>query len=143
MKIEHRGVDITDIPYFDSITVTPSGVELVESSYDDEARQTLTIVQLTELRNALSAALDHARAMDYPALRQGSIREPRTWKAGDPEPDGVTEVEDKDHDHWVRRAGGQWQEAATLAVMPWSYVLTEWGPVTEATYSRAVSEVTS
>lgn len=144
MKIEHRGVDITDVPYFDSITVTPGGVELIAVSYDNEVRRTLTIAALTELRDVLSAALEHAASLrrgadQEPDPEPSTVKEPRTWKIGDFEPAGVTGVEDKDGDHWVRLAGGRWRETVSLAVMPWPELLTEWGPVTEATYSRATS----
>lgn len=37
------------------------------------------------------------------------VRQPEIWEEGDPEPQDVTRVVDRDDDVWTRREDGQWE----------------------------------
>ena len=57
--------------------------------------------------------------------------EPRVFRAGDPEPDGVRAVLDADSDVWQRRQGG-WPWVLNDEVpMTWDELLHTYGPVVE------------
>lgn len=110
MKIENRGIEITDVPGITRITTGPS-------PYDDgttgahirlmETELYLEAGPLAELIEALQAA--HAALTATPA---GPGREPKTrvFSAGDsiPIPTGVMAVEDSDGDLWHRNFDGLW-----------------------------------
>lgn len=55
---------------------------------------------------------------------------PRTWKAGDPEPEDVEQIQDRDGDVWTRRADGWWSSPETRE-MTWEHIARKWSPLTE------------
>ena len=94
-------VEITDIPYFDKITVDDGHIGLICEN-EDPFYATPELV--TELIEALRAAVQHATGVtpvpDKPL---------RTFREYDPEPDPeVRSVRDGDGDLWTRSDHGTW-----------------------------------
>lgn len=122
MKIEQRGVVITEVPYFGSITVdSPDSIRLDGDSYPIEG--------VTALRDALTEALKQAAQMS------GSLNvrllSPGVWNSGDPEPTDITEVRDRDGDVW-ERDGAEWWLRGGSDRHPWSFIVSTYGPLVAA-----------
>lgn len=60
------------------------------------------------------------------------VRIRRVWNAGDPEPEGVLSVRDKDGDRWVSPTGdGPWRIVGASDEAFWHELVETWGPLTE------------
>lgn len=133
MKIEHRGIRITDLPGDFTIDVAmghrSDGPEITFDSPLMNTELGISIDGAVAIRDALSVLIDHARTMTGVT---SPTREPRTWNAGDPEPAGVTKVEDVDGDPWLRRADGKWYLGEYGATPnDWRQLVTDLAPLTE------------
>lgn len=80
---------------------------------------------LDDLRRVIAAELEAAQHAEIQAPA-----EPRVWQAGDPEPDGVIHVEDRDGDIWTRRTDGSWSSPETREFL-WEHIARKWAPLTE------------
>jgi hypothetical protein len=56
--------------------------------------------------------------------------EPRVWNAGDPEPEGVEQISDRDGDIWDRGTDGWWHSPETRDYR-WEHIARKWSPLTE------------
>jgi hypothetical protein len=56
--------------------------------------------------------------------------EPRVWNAGDPEPEGVEQISDRDGDIWDRGTDGWWHSPETRDCR-WEHIARKWSPLTE------------
>jgi chromosome segregation ATPase len=89
--------------------------------------------ELVQALNKLSAAnytIARLRATHTEAEVAGERckRHPRVWKAGDPEPLGVSRVQDDDGDQWVNTGNGWVMSGDGRA---WCGVAMRYGPLTE------------
>lgn len=138
MNVINNGVTINEIPHFERIMVSDDAITLD----DGESAEVYTISAITELRDALSLAIEHAERM---TVTYTPKRKPRVWEDGDPEPEGVTKVRDRDDQPgyaWHRRPNGSgWKHLAddwsyladdeSMDSQRWEYVVSSYGPLTE------------
>jgi hypothetical protein len=61
--------------------------------------------------------------------------EPRVWNAGDPEPEGVEQISDRDGDIWDRGTDGWWHSPETRDYR-WEHIARKWSPLTEVLAGR-------
>jgi hypothetical protein len=52
------------------------------------------------------------------------------WNAGDPEPEGVEQISDRDGDIWDRGTDGWWHSPETRDCR-WEHIARKWAPLTE------------
>jgi hypothetical protein len=76
-----------------------------------------------------------AQAME--GLGEALDAQPRTWRHGDPEPEGVKRVRDREGDVWMRHSEDRWIVEGS-GVSPedapsWGALTHSWSPITEAT----------
>lgn len=126
MKIENKGVVITDVPGISSITVTAEDILI-----GGMRPGTWALPDLIELRDALTAAIEQAQQM---APRPPVGREPRVWRypVDRSTPADVTEVRDKGGDVWTWNAHeGQWiSDEGVAPRLTWEQLL-DFAPLTE------------
>lgn len=123
MKIENRGIMITEVPGVRSISVDKESAVIAWTWSTDDGEQTFTKSELKELHDAIGAALNsmHSFSSDNPAKL--------SWRVG-PIPDMVTKVRDRDKDVWTRK-GDKWQISDGNPLISEEELLRQWGPVTE------------
>lgn len=126
MKIESKGVEITEIPVFSRIIVTEDEIALDGGEGDFTY---LTRKEVLALRDALNAALDAQIKMPGAEMVTDALGD-RVFAENDPEPGPeITKLIDRDDDIW-RRVHGGWCVDSNYEVEPWSYVLN-FVPLTE------------
>lgn len=132
MKIESRGIVITNMPGFERITVTAEGrAEIIYAGV--WAPRWFSLSELTEMRDALTTAIEHVQQM---APRSLAGRKPRAWLRTEPAtepPEGVTRVRDKDGDVWTwdpDSSDSRWILVDYGLFVPWEWLL-DYAPLTE------------
>ena len=124
MKIERPSVVITEIPYFDSIEVMPSGILLTRGT----SEQTCHVADIEALRDALTEAIRIKRegigtSTSAPAPRAWN----QTWNEVDSEPGmDVKAVQDCEGDTWYHIAPNCWstqRDDPPEISSPWGYVI--------------------
>ncbi len=123
MKIENRGISITDVPRVRNIVVESDRVSI--QFEHSESIWTWTLAELREFHAAISEALKYD-----PESPVAPVKPEKTeWHEGDPEPEGVTEVIDCDDDPWERVRPGLWRIPHNDIHKTWDLLLETWGPI--------------
>jgi|SRR5882757_705037 len=155
VKIEQRGVVITEVPGFESITVQavkPGQCNvLLQSAYGSTKHPwAFSIQELTTLRDALTEALRQAalimgtgrpgaanlqNALSEWAAGTPGQREPRVWGSGSTHQPGpaVERVEDLAGDIWKRVDDDDdlWSYEGGIDIRTWVSLAQSYGPLTE------------
>lgn len=125
MKI-HKSITVNELPGGSSITLAPDGSirTVIEAEY-------CSVAEAVQLRDALTLVIEYAQS---PEAHVGPARPPRTrrvWRAGHPQPDGVTSVWDSDGDGWRLRPGNCWTMDGVAGNFMWDELLEAFGPLHE------------
>lgn len=132
MKIESKGIEITEIPVFDSITVTPEEIILLGGGLDvdeDPSVHRLFRAEALALRDALTAALDAQEKMPngVPAAAPS-----RVFEKSDAEPGlEIKKLIDDDGSYWFHASDG-WSLYEGGEAYAWNHVL-DYAPLTDVT----------
>lgn len=121
MKIESRGISITDVPRVQSIIIDQTGVSIQFEGVSYVWNW--TFAELREFYTAIGEALKRDPESPVAPVKPEKTK----WRKGDPEPEGVTEVIDRDGDLW-KRVNGSWK-MRNGGYENWDVLLKVWGPV--------------
>lgn len=142
MKIEQRGITITEIPGMKSITVEHGpyiGVHVVIDSdftYSDMhgkvMPQSYGLTEARELRDALSAAIEHAERMSAPVESPSTFAVGQALDGTEDLPIG-TVIQDCDDDRWYVKQDGKlrlFSAPGYKGIYALSEVVAKSGPLT-------------
>lgn len=123
MKIESRGISITDVPRVRGMIIDQTGVSIQFEGVSYVWNW--TFAELREFHEAIGEAFKYASESPAAPVKP----EKTEWDAGDPEPEGVAEVIDCDNDLWERVRPGLWRMPQGGVRKTWDLLLETWGPI--------------